>query len=131
MFSCNGERFKNKNQYQQAKNRARRSKMDPKIDTFCQVDTRVLAILGVEKVVFWTFSELFWSWLGSVWALCLTLKGLLLGVFSAPKVDKLPRKSNISVKKWLILAVLRGHFWPFWGSKKSYSGLFQSYLGVV
>ena len=62
--------------------------MDPKIDTFGQVDIRDLAILGVEKVVFWTFSKLFWSCLGSVWALFLTLKGLLLVVFSARKVDK-------------------------------------------
>ena len=61
--------------------------MEPKIDTFGQVDIHVLAILGVEKIVFWTFSKLFWSCLGSVWALFLTLKGLLLVVFSAPKVD--------------------------------------------
>ena len=47
-----------------------------------------LAILGVEKVIFWTFSKLFWSCLGSVWALFSTLKGLLLGVFTAQKVDK-------------------------------------------
>ena len=50
----------------QGKNRACRPKMDPKIDTFGQVDIRDLAILGVEKVVFWTFSKLFWSCLGSV-----------------------------------------------------------------
>ena len=74
--------------YQQVKNRARSPKMDQKIDTFGQVDIRDLAILGVEKVVFWTFSKLFWSCLGSVWALFSTLKGPLLGVFSALKVDK-------------------------------------------
>ena len=73
---------------QQAKNRARRAKMDPKIDTFGQVDIRDLAILGVEKTVFWTFSKLFWSCLGSVWALFSTLKGPLLGVILALKVDK-------------------------------------------
>ena len=33
--------------------------MDPKNDAFCQVDTRFLAIFGVEKVVFSTFSKLF------------------------------------------------------------------------
>ena len=44
--------------YLKKKVSARRSKIDLKIDTFCQVDTRVLAILGVEKVVFWTFSKL-------------------------------------------------------------------------
>ena len=71
--------------------------MDPKVDTFGQVDIRDLAILGVEKVVFWTFSKLFWSCLGSVWALFLTLKGPLLGVFSAPKVDKWPKISILEV----------------------------------
>ena len=46
-------------------------------------------ILVVEKVVFSTFSKLFWSCLGSVWALFSTLKkGLLFGEFSARKVDK-------------------------------------------
>ena len=34
--------------------------MEPKIDTFGQVDIHVLAILGVEIVVFRTFSKLFW-----------------------------------------------------------------------
>ena len=33
--------------------------MDPKIDTFGQIDIRVLAILGVEKVDFSTFPKLF------------------------------------------------------------------------
>ena len=66
--------------------------MDPKNDTFGQVDTRDLAILGVEKVAFWTLTKLFWSCLGSVWALFLTLKGLLLVVFPAPKDDKGHRK---------------------------------------
>ena len=70
--------------------------MDPKIDTFGQVDTRDLAIrrrlveflvfhsafiLGVKKVVFLTFSKLFWSCLGSVWASVLVLKGKLVDVF--------------------------------------------------
>ena len=39
-------------QYQEAKNRGHRSKIDPKIDTFCQIDIRDFAILGAEKVVF-------------------------------------------------------------------------------
>ena len=70
----------------------------------CQIGTRVLQTWGVEKVVFWTFSKLFWSCLGSVWALFLAfkalllgvsrkaLKGILLGVFSLRKVDNWPRK---------------------------------------
>ena len=87
VFSYWGERFYYFFQYQQAKNRARRSKMDPKIDTFGQVDIRVLAILGVKKVVLWTFSKLFWGSLRSVWALFLDLEGPLLGVFLARKVE--------------------------------------------
>ena len=43
---------------------------------------------GVKKVVFGTFSKLFGSCLGSVWALFLDLKDKLLGDFSAPKVHK-------------------------------------------
>ena len=39
--------------------RGRRSKIDSKIDTFGQFDTRDLAILGVQKIVFWTFSKFF------------------------------------------------------------------------
>ena len=38
---------------------ARKSKMDPKIDTFGHIDTRDLAILGVKKIVSWTFSKFF------------------------------------------------------------------------
>ena len=33
--------------------------MDSKIDTFGHIDTCVLAIFGVKKVDFWTFSKLF------------------------------------------------------------------------
>ena len=40
-----------------------------------------MTLFGVEKVIFWTFSKLFWSCLGSVWALFSTLKGPLLVVF--------------------------------------------------
>ena len=58
LLSYKGERFFFFH-HQQAKNRARRSTMDPKIDTFCQIDISDLAILGVKKVVFWTFSKIF------------------------------------------------------------------------
>ena len=58
--------------------------MDPKIDTCSQVDTRVLFILGLEKVVLWTFSKLFWGYLGRVWAMFLALKGLLKVYFPSP-----------------------------------------------
>ena len=42
-------------QYQQGNIGAHRLKMDPKIDTFGQFDTRVWNILSRKKVVFWTF----------------------------------------------------------------------------
>ena len=35
--------------------------MDQKIDTFCQVDTRVLAVLGIEKIRFVDFYEDFFD----------------------------------------------------------------------
>ena len=48
---------------------------------FGRFEGSFLSILGVEKVIFWSFSKLFWSCLGSVWALFSTLKGPLLVVF--------------------------------------------------
>ena len=41
---------------------------------FGRFEGSFLTILGVKKVVFWTFSKLFWSCLGSVWALFSVLK---------------------------------------------------------
>ena len=68
--------------------------MTPTIEIFGQklahfggFDGSFLTILGVKKVVFWTFGKLFWSCSGFVRALFLDLKGPLLGVFSARKVD--------------------------------------------
>ena len=55
---------------------------------FAKVDTRILTILGAKKVVFWTLSKLFESCSGVVKALFLDLKGTLLSVFSAQKVEK-------------------------------------------
>ena len=49
-----------------------------------------------KKVIFSTFSKLFWSCLGSLYAL--SLKGLLFSVFLALNVDKSPRKCRFSVK---------------------------------
>ena len=66
-----------------------------------------------------SFSKLFWSSWGSVYALLLTLKSLLFGVFFAPKIDKWHHNSKFSVNNLLIFAVLRGHFWQFRGVKKS------------
>ena len=61
---------------------------DPKFAHFGRFEGSFLAILVVKKVVFWTFSKLFWSCLENVWALFSALNGLLLGVFSPLKVDK-------------------------------------------
>ena len=62
--------------------------MTPKIEIFDEkmahfggFEGSFLTILWVKKVVFWTFSKMFWSCLECVWALFLTLKGPLLGVF--------------------------------------------------
>ena len=62
--------------------------MSSKIDILCQnfahfgrFEGSFLTILGVKKVDFAIFSKLFWTCLGSVWALFLASKGLLLGVF--------------------------------------------------
>ena len=41
-------------------------KFTKKYATFVQVDNRVLAILGLKKVDFSSFSKLFWICLGSV-----------------------------------------------------------------
>ena len=48
---------------------------------FDRFEGSFLTILGVEKVIFWTFSKLFWSCLGSVRASFSTLKGPFLGSF--------------------------------------------------
>ena len=61
---------------------------DEILSYFGSFEGSFLTNLGVEKVIFWTFSKLFWSCLGRVRALFSTLKGPLLGVFSALKVDK-------------------------------------------
>ena len=56
-------------------------------------DGSFLTILVVKKVVFWTFSKLLCSCLGSVWALFLVLKDALLRVLSAPKIYKQTSKN--------------------------------------
>ena len=48
---------------------------------FGRFEGSFLTILGVKKVDFATFSKLFWTCLGYVWALFLASKGLLLCVF--------------------------------------------------
>ena len=79
--------------------------MTPKIKILGQTfahfggfDASFLTILGVEKVVFWTFSKFFWSFLGRVWVLFCDLKRLLLVAFSARQVDKRLQNSRFQVK---------------------------------
>ena len=55
--------------YQQAKNGAPLSKIDPKINTYFCIDISVLSISGIKKVVCWTFWKFFLSCLNSVYAL--------------------------------------------------------------
>ena len=71
---------------QQAKNRARGSKMDPKIDTFCQVEC--FDHFGFRKSSFLDFIKVVLELFGSVRELFSNLKRLLLLVFSTPKDDK-------------------------------------------
>ena len=61
---------------------------DKKFAHFGRFEGSFLTILGVEKVLIWTFSKLFLSCLESVQALFLAFNGLLLRLFSARKVDK-------------------------------------------
>ena len=99
--------------------------MDPKIDTLSQVDTRVLAIVGVSKL-FLIFFE--------VIGYCFRPKGLLLCVFTALKVDKWPQNRDFRSKfcpLWPFLGVIFDHaggqksrFWTF-------SKLFKSCLESV
>ena len=55
---------------------------------FGRFEGSFLTILGVKKVDFWTFSKLFWTCLGSVWALFLYLNGPFLGAFILLNVVK-------------------------------------------
>ena len=98
VFNYQREQFNFFFQYKTAKYSARRAKIEPKIDTFCSIGIRDLAILQVEKVVFWTLSKVFWSCLGRVYESIAVLRGPLFGVFPAPKVDKSPGKSSFLVK---------------------------------
>ena len=55
--------------------------LDQKFANFDRFEGSFLVILGIEKDVFWTFSKLFWSYFGSVWASFSVLIGQLLVVF--------------------------------------------------
>ena len=62
--------------------------MDAAIDTVGKVDTRVLTISRVKKVVLWFFPKLYRKFV----CIVVASKGYNLGLFSALKVNKLPRK---------------------------------------
>ena len=101
-----------------------------KFVSFGGFERPILTILRVDEVALSTFSKLCWSCLGSVWALLSSLKGLLLGFFQLEWLINEPEILTIHSKIglfWRFLAVILA----FWGSKKSFSGLFQSCFGVV
>ena len=81
-----------------------------KICSFCRFEGSFLTILGVEKIAFWTFSKFFGSCVGTVLVFFQVFEAPFLGVFSAQKVDKRPRKLKFAIKNLLILAILRGLF---------------------
>ena len=57
--------------YLKSKHSACRTAIVPKIDTLAILTSEICAILGVDKVVFWTFSKFFKTCFESVWALYL------------------------------------------------------------
>ena len=57
---------------------------DQKFAHFGRFEGSFLAILGVKKVQLWTFSKLFWTYLGIVWA--------LFSAFMGSKGDKYKQK---------------------------------------
>ena len=69
----------------------------PNNRNFCQVGPGFLTILGVKNVVLWTVSKLFRRCFESICVLFSSLKGLLLIVYSAQKVDKCSKKSRFLI----------------------------------
>ena len=82
-------------------------------------------------VNFWLFSKLFGSCFKIVWALFLDSESPYLRVLSAQKKIWWQPKSRFSLKFWPPCHGPFNHFWPFSGSKKSFSGPFESWFGVV
>ena len=88
---------------------------------FFKIGTRDLTILGAKKVVFLTFWKLVLSYSEVVWALFSALKGPILVMFLARKVDIWPLKSKFMVKIWpsesvilTILGLKKVVLWSFW-----------------
>ena len=79
------------------------------------------------EVVFWPFVRLFWSCLGSVWTLFVHIKGPLLGLFLAPKVDK--TKPKFSFKYFAHFGRFEGVIFDhFEGRKGRFFGIFVFFL---
>ena len=72
-----------------------------------------------------------WPVFFSFFLMCLAIRGNDFNFFfstSKPKIELVERKWT---QKSTLLANLTPVIWPFWGSKKSFSGLFRSFFGVV
>ena len=86
---------------------------------------------GGRKSRFLDFFKVVWELIRKCLDIIFGLKRPTLCEFSAPKIHKWPRKSGFSVKIWPTFDIWEGHFWQFWGSKKSISWLLQNCFGVV
>ena len=75
-----------------------------------QLRSWFLTIFGVKKVIFRTFSKLFWRYSWCVRTLFLDLKCPVLAFFSARKVGMWPSKSALWVKIWRSERVIFDHF---------------------
>ena len=87
---------------------------------FGHLGGRKSRIIDFFKVVW----ELFRKSLGILFGLKRPTFGFIFsskGPLMSPKIENFSRN----------LSVLRGLFWPIWGWKKSFSGLFQSCFGVL
>ena len=82
-------------------------------------------------VKFWLFSKLFGSCFKIVWALFLDSEGPYLRVVSTQNIIWWPPKSRFLGEIYAIFSKLVPVIWPFWGPKKSFFGLFESWFGVV
>ena len=82
-------------------------------------------------VEFWLFSKLFGSCFKIVWALFLDSEGPYLRVVSTQNIIWWPPKSRFLGEIYAIFSKLVPVIWPFWGPKKSFFGLFESWFGDV
>ena len=96
-----------------------------KICSFCRFWWVIFDYFVAQKNRSWLFK----SCIGRIF---LRLKRHIFGcIFSSKGWQFASKKLRYSVKKNARFCNLESHFWQFWGSKRSFSALFQSYLGVV